>query len=253
MKSAFVKSFLVFSLAALFIGSPFQVFASSGTSSTLTKAPETQYTGFLIDSRCGTKGFDDFHKIDLKKNPENHTTDCMKMKECMGSGLGISLRQADGTYKFFKFDAKSSKLADDQVMMLTKKKADIMVTVKGTLTGDTMTVSSIIETPEYTGFLIDNHCGVKGFDDFHKINLKKNPEMHTAACMKMMECMGSGVGISLKQVDSTYKFYKFDVAGSKLADNKVMMLTNKKFNIRVTAKGSLNVDTITLSSIKEAQ
>ena len=253
MRKIFVKNLISMSLVvALIIGSSFQVFALSETK-TPAKAGEVVYNGFLIDSNCGVKGYDAIHKIDLKKSPEKHTTECMKMKECMGSGLGLSIQQGNGTYKFFKFDTASSKLADDKIMMMTKKASDIMVTVKGVLKGDIITASSIAETPEYIGFLIDSRCGVKGYDDIHKIDLKKSPEKHTTECMKMKECMGSGLGLSIKQANGTYKFTKFDTAGSKLADDKIMMMTKKKFNNKVAAKVNLNGDTFNLVTIKEAQ
>lgn len=109
-------------------------------------APQTKtYTGYLVDSYCGAKGFDQFDKIDVKKNPEKHPTSCLMMDVCMKSGLGISMKLTDGTYKFFKFDSAGSKMADDNIMMMTKKKANVKVIVTGVINGNNIKISSVKE------------------------------------------------------------------------------------------------------------
>lgn len=104
----------------------------------------------------------------------------------------------------------------------------------------------------YSGYLMDVHCGVKGVDTTGKIDVTKNPQKHLTSCLNMDECMKSGLGISIKD-GSAYKFYKFDKKGSKMADDNIMMMTSKKFNVKISATGTMNGNTITLQSVKEAK
>lgn len=109
-------------------------------------------------------------------------------------------------------------------------------------------------TKDYTGYLMDAHCASKGVDDeTGKIKIGKNPEKHTTSCLKNDMCMMESLGMMIKQKDGTYKFYKFDKNGNKKADSEIMMKTKRKFGNKITVKGNLKGDTITVSSIKEAK
>lgn len=131
---------------ALTLSSTLLLSSIPGLSVFAAAKPATQsFTGFLIDSYCGTKGYDPFHKIDIKKSPEKHLTECLSMDDCMKSGVGISIKQSDGTYKYFKFDKKGSKMADDNIMMMTKKKFNVKIAATGTLNGNVITVASVKE------------------------------------------------------------------------------------------------------------
>ncbi|MCX8125383.1 MAG: hypothetical protein N3F66_14640, partial [Spirochaetes bacterium] len=100
----------------------------------------------LMDAHCAKTGVDDeTGKVKINKNPEKHTTSCLKNDMCMMENLGIMIKQSNGTYKFFKFDKAGSKKADDQVMMKTKRKFGNKRAVKGTIKGDTITISTIKE------------------------------------------------------------------------------------------------------------
>lgn len=241
--------------------------ASAATTNHSTASTEKEYAGYLTDVHCWKKGKDDeTGKVDVKKNPQKHTTSCMKMEMCMMDGLGIAIKQSDGAYKFFTFDKAGSKKADDEIMMKTKKKFDIKITVKGTISGDTIKFSSIKETAapsttttnnaakDYAGYLSDIHCWTKGKDDeTGKIDIRKNPEKHTTSCLKMDMCMMDGLGIAMKQSNGTYKIFTFDKNGSKKADEEIMMKTKRKFGNKIAVKGTISGDTITISSIKEVQ
>jgi len=109
----------------------------------------------------------------------------------------------------------------------------------------------------YTGYVIDQMCGVmnknamKMGDNEKKADFTKNPEKHTNACNLMPSCAESGFGISIKQANGNYKYFKFDEAGSKLAKSEVVDKTTKKDNISVKVTGIINKDTIKISKISE--
>lgn len=144
MKSTKLKKLIVLGAALAFTISAMIPASAADNHSTMNM--EKEYEGYLTDVHCWTKGKDDeTGKVDVKKNPEKHTTSCLKMDMCMKDGLGIAIKQGDGTYKFFKFDKAGSKKADDEIMMKTKRKFGNKITVKGTINGDTITISSIKE------------------------------------------------------------------------------------------------------------
>lgn len=141
MQQSKKKLFLALTLSAALLASIIPA--------TLARAATTQqaktYKGYLMDSYCGAKGYDQFDKIDVKKSPEKHPTSCLMMDVCMKSGLGVSLKLTDGTYKFYKFDTAGSKMADDNIMMMTKKKTNLQINVTGVLNGNSLKVSSVKE------------------------------------------------------------------------------------------------------------
>ena len=121
---------------------------------------EVIYTGYVIDQMCGVVDKDTTaqsdekcamvmsdgdDKIDFIKNPEKHTNACNLMPSCSKSGFGISIKQADGNYKYFKFDKAGSKLAKSEIVDKTKKKDNITAQVTGVITKDTIKISKISE------------------------------------------------------------------------------------------------------------
>ncbi|MDP4182224.1 MAG: hypothetical protein Q8942_14190, partial [Bacillota bacterium] len=109
-------------------------------------------------------------------------------------------------------------------------------TPANTSTPTNTTVGKIIELK---GWLIDADCsGVS------------NPASHTTACLKMPSCLASGLGILVLQPDATYKFYKFDVEGHKLAE-KIVFSTIKENNVTIAAEGSYNGEIFTVKTIYE--
>lgn len=157
--SAVVVAFL-FILSAC-AGTPSQTTQSPATSNqpsataATTTAPQASataataaggtFTGYLIDQKCGLQGIDIQDGTDITKFPEKHTLSCALMPMCIASGYGLSIKQSDGTYKYYKFDANGSSLAKSTVIDKTSKNDNLLVEVKGTLNGDTITVTAIAE------------------------------------------------------------------------------------------------------------
>ena len=96
---------------------------------------------------------------------------------------------------------------------------------------------------------MDNKCYTRGVDTTGKVKVKKNPEKHLVSCLSMNDCMASGLGVYTK----TGTFYKFDKKGSKKADDNIMMMTSKKFNLKIAATGTVKGNTMTLTSVKEVK
>lgn len=119
--------------------------------STTISNKETIYTGYIIDQTCGVqnknamKMEDGDVKIDFTKTPEKHTNACNLMPDCSKKGFGISIKQADGNYKYFKFDEATSKLAKSKIIDKTKNKDNISAQVTGVINNDTIKISEIME------------------------------------------------------------------------------------------------------------
>lgn len=103
----------------------------------------------------------------------------------------------------------------------------------------------------FTGYLVDQQCGISGVDIQDGTDLTKNPEKHQLTCAMMPGCLASGFGLFIKQSDGTYKFYKFDKAGSQMAIDNVINKTKKADNFLVDVTGTMSGDTITVASITE--
>lgn len=106
--------------------------------------PQT-YTGYLICQDCGLAGKCPKSNLDLTAHPEQHTLKCLKMAECIVSGYGISIKQSDGKYKYYRFDGPGSTMALDNVVYVTKRVDNLFVEVTGRLRGNTIAVVSIAE------------------------------------------------------------------------------------------------------------
>lgn len=103
----------------------------------------------------------------------------------------------------------------------------------------------------FTGYLVDQKCGLSGVDIQDGTDLTKNPEKHQLTCAMMPGCLASGFGLFMKQADGTYKFYQFDSNGSKIAIDNVINKTKKADNFLVDVMGTVSGDTITVASITE--
>lgn len=79
----------------------------------------------------------------------------------------------------------------------------------------------------------------------------KEPEKKTKECLLMPMMEQSGYGILTKQQDNTFKFYKFNEAGHKLAKETILNKTSKTENIKITVKGVIEGELIKVSSIQE--
>jgi len=92
------------------------------------------FAGVLIDKHCFL----------LKADPAIETKMCLQMAVCAASGYGIAVKQADGTYKFYQFDADGHNQAKE-ILNQTAKPSNITITVNGVLDGEIIKVSSISE------------------------------------------------------------------------------------------------------------
>jgi uncharacterized protein YxeA len=196
---------------------------------------DQEYEGFLIKA----------HSSNEQDDPSKITKENIQMPECATSGYGISVKQTNGKYQFFKFDENGQKLAKE-ILTKTTKASGIVIIIKGTLDGDTLKVTTltekIIQPPvivELTGWLIEKSCS--GTDD---------PAKHTKECCLMKDCAASGYGITVKQPDGSFKFYKFDQKGHNLAA-AYLKKTNKKDNLTISVKGFWDGEILKVTSFAE--
>lgn len=160
---------------------------------------------------------------------------------------GIEITNKDGTKKYLAFDSKGQQLAKN-LASSSKIKEGAAITVNGTIKKNVLQVKSITadtvkedntKEQSFKGWLGDTDCSP---------NLE-DPTQMGAECLKCPHCEASGYGISVKQNDGTYKYYKFDPNGHKLAkDNIIPKITTKKVP-EITVKGTLEGDIIKVSSI----
>lgn len=180
---------------------------------------ESELSGWLIDKHCSGKVSD----------PAAHKVMCAKMESCQMSGFGILVPQNNGEFKFYKFDQNGHNLAKG-IVERTKKENNLSIKVTGVIEGELFKVISITETEaveqQLTGWLIDKHCAEKA----------KDPSAETKMCLQMKSCSSSGYGVIIKASTGSYKFYKFDDNGSKLA-SEYLETTSKDKNIIITVKG----------------
>jgi len=101
------------------------------------QAQSVKINGYLIDNACASAHVKDANFSDRVKK---HSTSCALMPNCDGSGFAV---YSDG--KLYKLDKDGNKTAED-LLKDTDTKNGVMVTVEGTLDGDTIKVSKLTET-----------------------------------------------------------------------------------------------------------
>jgi len=109
--------------------------------------------------------------------------------------------------------------------------------------------SSAFAAPStYVGYLMDVACGASGtaVDGSDPVN---SPWDHSKMCL--VACKASGFGISVKVGDS-YKFFKFDKAGSDAALAQIVSKTGRSNSVVISVDGTLKDGVITVTSIREA-
>lgn len=179
------------------------------------------------------------HNTTSKKDVSSIYKGILKTKN---NKYGIEIKNEDGTKKYLVFDTKGQQLAKELVSS-SKIKEGAPISVNGTIKNNILKVKSItedtIKEQSFNGWLGDSDCSP---------NLE-DPTKMGADCLKCPHCEASGYGISVKQKDGSYKYYKFDANGHKLAkDNIVPKITTKKVP-EITVKGTLEGDIIKVSSI----
>ncbi|MCX7745390.1 MAG: S-layer homology domain-containing protein [Clostridia bacterium] len=96
---------------------------------------EQEFKGWLGDSDC-SPNLSDPSKMSLK---------CLKCPHCEKSGYGISVKQSNGTYQYYPFDAEGHKLAKESFVDKAKNDQLPELLVKGTLEGNIIHIQSISE------------------------------------------------------------------------------------------------------------
>jgi hypothetical protein len=128
------KLFIVFAIAA---------------SVTVGAFAQEPIKGYLVDVLCGKAGYPEGYKgkIDLTITPEKNVVACLTMPNCVASGFGLYLQQANGKYVFHAFDKASSDFVKKQIVdKLTNKSAPApYVETNGTISksGDIIGVTKI--------------------------------------------------------------------------------------------------------------
>lgn len=218
---------------------------------------EQTFSGYIIDQDC----------FNPKANPGNDTKPCLEMKGCSASGYGIGVPQNDGTYKFYYFDgafapnstgtqAKAYELIDKST-----KNTRISITVTGTLNGDVktvdgisypvITVSSLAEGPEPTTVSVTTSKAYEGWLS-DETNAK---DVSDPTKIAKSSLGNSDYGIVVVKPDYSFKFYKFDTEGQKVAKETILDKTTKDKDLRIKINGILDesTNTIKLSTIEEEQ
>ncbi|HET9136129.1 MAG TPA: hypothetical protein VFO76_05775 [Candidatus Kapabacteria bacterium] len=107
------------------------IFADSSVIAKTPKSATQTITGTLADKMCAKRLKSDATKL------ASHTKMCMTEEMCATSGYGVV---SNGT--FYKFDKKGDQLAAD-FLKTSSKDNDIQVEVVGTVSGETMKVTSL--------------------------------------------------------------------------------------------------------------
>jgi Skp family chaperone for outer membrane proteins len=101
------------------------------------KSQTVKIIGYVVDNMCAAAHKDDKDVLDTVKT---HPKECALMDDCLKSGYAVLTE--DG--KFYKLDEAGNKKV---VELLKKSKSEkgLMVTVEGTIEGDTLRVKTISE------------------------------------------------------------------------------------------------------------
>ena len=88
-----------------------------------------EWTGHLMDTMCASK---------LLDKASSHTTECMKMPNCKGSGFGLVTNEG----KYLKFDEAGNAKALKELDR-SGKEDNLLVTVTGRMQGGTIRVDTV--------------------------------------------------------------------------------------------------------------
>ena len=132
----------VIPLAVLFTLTAFLVSLAPAQQKAAPKAAEKTWTGYLVDKNCGVM-IAKKEKAKAMEMGKKHSVACALDEACMASGYGII---HEG--QFIKFDEAGDAVAAEYFKGL-KKKNDVFVTVSGTLDGEILKVTTIVDaTPQ---------------------------------------------------------------------------------------------------------
>lgn len=139
MKSRIKYIFSIGIILGLITFSVLSIFANAQENnrkpdSATSASAKIQLKGSLIDEHCFAL-----------KEPDKDTKMCLNMKKCEASGYGVAVKQSNGKYKFYKFDAAGNVLAK-KILKSTKKDKNITIAVTGTVKNNNIKVSNIKES-----------------------------------------------------------------------------------------------------------
>lgn len=113
------------------------------------------FVGFLQDEDCFVQYVNPQTGV-AKEDPGDDSKTCLLMQSCAGSGYGITVKQADGTFKYYYFDGNfatgkkttfaagtGAQKTSWDICNNTKKQDHVTVTVTGTLSGTTRTNTNV--------------------------------------------------------------------------------------------------------------
>ncbi|HWQ70758.1 MAG TPA: cell wall-binding repeat-containing protein [Desulfitobacteriaceae bacterium] len=138
------------------------------------------FSGWLADSDCSPQ----------KTDPTTMGNQCLKCPKCVAGGYGISLKQSDGTYIYYKFDENGHNLAKDIAAATTCLKVPA-IRVQGKLTGELVTIDS------------KNYQVLKVYSISESSTLESIAV--TTPATKLVYSVGDELDITGLQVTGTYK------------------------------------------------
>jgi hypothetical protein len=197
------------------------------------KDPTEILEGLLIDQSSFLAG-----------KTENITVGELKNINRTSAVFGVALKQKDGAFKFFPFDANGQVQSSD-VLNNYPSGESVKVTVAGVVNGETInvvTVTEKLDEKSYAGILIDK----KDFDAS-----KGDPTGITRASLQATDKIASGFGVAVKQPDGRYSYFKLD-DNSQISASEIIAATRKERNISVIAHGTWNGTLLQASSVVEA-
>ena len=95
---------------------------------------KTTFVGYVIDTHC----------FNLKPDPTKDSKMCLLMAGCEASGFGIAVKQANSTYKFYKFNTTGHNMAK-ALITNSKKTTGFSISVRGKMVGNKINVTSVVE------------------------------------------------------------------------------------------------------------
>ena len=97
------------------------------------RAVDQQYIGYLSDTQCGQRGQDSSGN-DLALSPQKHTMNCIR--KLAHTGLGIIVKDKDGSTYYYRFDAKGNTLIQKTILKQITSKTTVKLKVTGKLNQD---------------------------------------------------------------------------------------------------------------------
>lgn len=168
----------------------------------------------------------------------------MLRKKFISTLVIIVLVSATASGCGMNMDKKSNSTADKSNVCGTNNSCNMAANTTSKMTSSTDTaVDEIQDTSDeitLDGWLFD-----------YMSRGSKTPDSKTKKCLLMDKMRKSGYGVLVKDKDNSYKFYKFDDNGQKLAKSSILDKTKKSKNITIEVKGTVKNKILQVSYIIE--